>query len=365
MIKRILPLLLLSAPIYANHDIKLSAFGSFVYISDDIDNPIDSTDFSVLGVQASKQFGDFRAVAQVRIIGANDYEPELNWAFLEYAVDDTTLITVGRFITSFYEYSLSSYVGNSYIWTRPPTAVYGIDFDSIDGINLRKQFTFDEYFASFEVSYGERKEPFIVGGIRREGEVHDFIGVSMRLEDNHWTYRFNYTKSKLTYDTTFFSVLKYQDSSPPPTFLEQMDFVEDLVISSSFYVSYENDWVIEFELETMHVDETYLNRDFGYYVSIGYQFGTLIPYVLYTRAETKLSYTPDEFHTIDPRPFWGTAYKGFYEISELDYQSIGVGFRYDISTNFSMSTQVEYFESSIPKPDESKVIGSFSLDFTF
>lgn len=365
MIKRILPLLLLSTSAFAHHDIQLSGFGSFVYISDDIDNPIDSTDFSVLGVQATKQFGDLKAVVQVRSIGANDYEPELNWAFIEYSIDDTTFITAGRFITSFYEYSLSSYVGSSYIWTRPPAAVYGIDFDSIDGISLRKQFTFDEYFAAFEVSYGQRKEPFIVGGIRREGEVHDFMGFSMRLEDKYWTYRFNYTESNLTYDTPFFSALKYQDSDPPPAFFEQIDFVDDLIVSSSFYVSYEDDWVIEFEVEKMYVDETYLDSDFGYYISIGYQFDKFIPYMLYTKAKTELAYTPDEFRSIDPRPFWGAAYEVFYDIAELDYQSIGVGFRYDISNNFSISTQVEYYESKIPKPDEDKVIGSFSLDFTF
>lgn len=368
MIKRILPLLFLSAPALSSEaldDINISAFGSFVYISDDIDNPIGSTDFSVVGIQASKQFGDFKAVAQVRSIAANDWEPEINWAFLEYSIDDNTFITAGRFITSLYEYSLSSYVGNSYIWTRPPTAVYGIDFDSIDGISFRKQFSFDDYFASFEVSYGSRKEPFIVGGIKRDGEVHDFLGFSMRLEDRYWTYRFNSTYSNLTYDTPFFSVFKYHESGAPADFLEQMDFVDDMIISNSFYIGYENDWVIEFETEYMHVDETYLDKDFGAYLSIGYQFDKYIPYVLATRAVTEMKYTPEEFGERDPRPQWIQIYSGFYEIAELDYQSIGVGVRYDWSPNISVSAQVEYFESNIPKPEEDKVIGSFSIDFVF
>lgn len=346
-------------------DVKISGFGSFVYFSEDVENPISSTAFSAVGLQLQKTDERFRYVLQVRALDLADWEPEINWAFVEYKFNENTYISVGRFITSFYEHSQASYVGNSYSWTRPPTSVYGIDFDSIDGASIRKEYSSEDSYSAFEISVGRRSEPYVVGGIRRDGEVSKFIGLSARFESKYVTHRFSISQSWLTYDTPFFSQLRYQDSEPPEDFLSSLDYINEFTNSVSFYTSYEKDWVVELEGQMIFVDDAYVEEDYGYYLSVGYQFDRMMPYIIYTRARTKLSNNVEQFAEQDPREFWVAAYTQFFEIAELDYDSIGAGFRYDFSKNMSASFQVEYFDSKIPKPENNTIIGSLSIDFVF
>ncbi len=369
MLKLLIPLLLSSSHSFAQDtDFKFDAFASITYIDGDVENEIDDLDFSAVGFQIEKAYSDFRFVVQVHAVGITDWQPELNWAFVEYEYAEGSYITVGRFISSFYEYSQSSYIGHSYIWTKLPMSVYGIDFNSIDGLNLKQEFNVGDNYITFDLSVGQRNADYIVAGVEHAGGIENYLGFTTRIESDHWTYRFNYTQAKATHDSDLNYALRdtpfKQNVSYNPSQIDSLIFVDDKLQSVAAYIKYSNDWLIEAEIQRFIVNDAYLASDTGYYISIGYQFDKIIPYFLLTGSTTDLKYTVSEFNKMDPRlPVQGL-YSTFHDLAVVDYISYSIGARYDFNHHTSLSIQAGKadFNHDIGKDD---TIFSLSLNFLF
>lgn len=66
--------------------------------------------------------------------GREDYEVELEWAYVQYTLSENTTLNFGRLRTPFYHFSEVVDVGFSNHWIRVPDGVYSIPFNNWEGI---------------------------------------------------------------------------------------------------------------------------------------------------------------------------------------------------------------------------------------
>lgn len=91
---------------------------------------------SLFGIQVSAELGGgLSATAQLVGRGANDFEPEFEWAYLSYAVNDNWTIQAGKKRLPLFYYSDFYDVGYAYVWMRAPADNYTWQIFNYNGIN--------------------------------------------------------------------------------------------------------------------------------------------------------------------------------------------------------------------------------------
>ena len=134
---------LLAAPAIA--DVQINGFANLIAgmtLDDDesvydYNSDVSFDPASVFGLQVRGEISDkLSATAQVVGRGRDDYNADFEWAYMTYSLSNTTSISAGRIRLPLFKYSASLDVGYSYHWLTPPDAVYGIDFNNIDGVRV-------------------------------------------------------------------------------------------------------------------------------------------------------------------------------------------------------------------------------------
>lgn len=92
---------------------------------------------TVLGLQMRAPLSDkVSATGQMVSRGRDSYDVDMAWAYLSYEASEELTWRIGRFRTPFYLYSDYLEVSYAYHWISPPTDVYSLPADSIDGVDL-------------------------------------------------------------------------------------------------------------------------------------------------------------------------------------------------------------------------------------
>ncbi|GEM_PF-788163 len=93
---------------------------------------------SNFALQASASLTDsISAVAQVLALGANDFQPKFQWAYLKFQFNNIWALKVGRVNVPLYKFSDFLYLGQAYPWVTPPQSVYVTSpFTNADGLTL-------------------------------------------------------------------------------------------------------------------------------------------------------------------------------------------------------------------------------------
>lgn len=82
------------------------------------------------------------ATAQIVARGKDDYQPEMEWAFIGYEFNDTWRVNFGRIRIPLFKYSDYLDVGYAYHWTKVPHLIYAnVPISSFDGVNLMANYT--------------------------------------------------------------------------------------------------------------------------------------------------------------------------------------------------------------------------------
>ena len=98
------------------------------------------------GVQFSNQINDETAlVIQLTVDGANEYEPDISWAYLSYRLSPELSIQVGRKRLPLYYYSDFFDVGYAYYWIRPPADNYTWQISNYNGLSLLYDSSYQDW----------------------------------------------------------------------------------------------------------------------------------------------------------------------------------------------------------------------------
>jgi hypothetical protein len=199
----VLTVLVLTRPVAA--EVKLNGFGSIAigkvvdgeeFLADFPKTGIYDTDLSLdpdttLGLQLSSYFtDDFSLIAQLVVHGANDYDPEVDWLYLNYYLTPELSIQGGRKRLPLYYYSDYFDVGYAYYWIRPPPDVYTWQITNYNGASLLYEAAFGQWDTSINLYYGseDSEDNDLLGllfGASVDESWKNMIGVVGSMS-NHW-----------------------------------------------------------------------------------------------------------------------------------------------------------------------------------
>lgn len=116
---------------------------------------------SLVGIQISSQLNEkISATGQLLAQGRDNYSAEATWAYLTYELSQQTQFRMGRFRTPLFFYSDFLHVGYAQHWISPPEEVYGLPFDSVEGVDLNYSFSLGRTDAKFQMYFGSSRRDY-------------------------------------------------------------------------------------------------------------------------------------------------------------------------------------------------------------
>lgn len=316
---------------------------------------------SLMALQMGADLDDnLTATLQIMSRGRNDYEAEIEWAYLTYEINDELQISAGRIRPPFYRYSDFLDVRYSYNWITAPEHVYGVALSGYDGISILFNNSLGPIDSSLQIVGGTLDAEFESDPILLE----NFIGASWVGTWEWLTARASYVQSNITYPQSdiegvangleqlgagmlgigagFGQIAAAAPSSPlgqraalyassytdaGNSYLNTADkarIAKDKAPYTAFALAVDKgSLVIDTELINYEVQDGMLPETTAYYITTGWRFGKTIAYATYSRqkidAPTDVAFGPIDLSSVaasiagetllpsDPIPAFGDA----------------------------------------------------------
>lgn len=290
------------------------------------------------GLQIMADLGDGLSVtAQITGAGGEDYEAEIQWAYISYDLAPETTLSLGRQRIPFFFYSDYLDVAYAYHWIRPPVEAYSSPTSNYNGVQLLQQFSLGDWDGRVQLYGGNAAAE----AENREIETNNMIGVVGYIANDWLQLRATYLVSELWAEGSVSPEGDVQDRDNP---------VDTAFAGVAARAQLGNGFVVT-EYTLQHLDEPVgtnfgvANEDvIGWYVSAGYTFGSVTPHITY--AEKEDHYT-DEAYLIPNSPLFTTDQKRIRE-------TVTVGLRWDFHP--SAAFKAEYSTSSDESTAEEKAV---------
>jgi hypothetical protein len=302
----------LSASLSDNADVSLPSGSSTAHTIEQDDLYFDD---SLIGIQLDYAVTDnlsltLQAISS-RLIDDN-YSPSVEWAYLSYDFAQDTTIRLGKLQLPFLQGTELRYVGFSRLWVRPLVPTNGTGgFDSFNGAEIIKGISIGDYIVKFHGAYGiaDHRRDFIenddVKLISTQIEKTDFKLSLALLQARYDAYNLQHTR------------LFQANSILNMASLEAEKRLESYIINLGY----------------AYGDSEFLPEDEVSYLSLGYQMDRWTPYILL--QSQKVSYIPSP-----PPPPGAPPPPNPAKDGERTTDSISVGFRYDLSSHYSLKAQI-------------------------
>jgi hypothetical protein len=169
---------------YLTSAVMVTTDGGDAHYSGDI-NDDGSVQDTRLGLALSTQVDeDWRFAAQMKALGREKFNMELDWAYASYDVSDNTVLRFGKIKYPIGLYNEFVDIGYTYSWIRPPESFYNQD---VVGPNITR-VSYNGMGATF-TTYGKRSETSLdlfTGVVDVPvGRVNQLVGtkISFNMED--------------------------------------------------------------------------------------------------------------------------------------------------------------------------------------
>ncbi|MCV2883822.1 hypothetical protein OE749_03790 [Aestuariibacter sp. AA17] len=301
----------------------------------DEDDSISFSPESRLGIQMMGNISErFSATTQIMLRGANDYDPEIAWAYLTYNVSNEGTLQAGRLRVPVYHFSEYMDVGYAYPWIRIPSDTYSLDLINYNGARYSHNFYIGESTLGLTFSYGNQTndDDELMSYLfpeRIDRDFSDIIGIVANLDLGGIVLRSSYVEAEML-ETRHLSNFVAQNVLGLPDAI--------LYPSSTGLTDSDGNSLVAFDTEyDISFFDASVNATFGdlgifleynkykpfyksYFGSLTYTFGTVQAYVLYSKFDLDL---PWESH---------------------DTQSVGL--RWDFDTNVALKFDISKFDDT-------------------
>lgn len=336
----------------ANAEVRINGFANLISgmtSSDDslygYTDDISFSEESLFAIQISGDVNDkVTATGQLVARGEDDYDPDFEWAYLSYEVNDNTSVSAGRLRLPLFRYSSSLDVGYSYHWVNAPQSVYDVPFNNLDGVRV----DYSNYAGDWEYNL-----QFAFGTYENETETFSIEGKNTVVLSAEAVYDFFkirgvYGRSKSTLNLVDLEAVlaQLQPVLPPSLFnnLEQKDDTGEFV---GFGVEIDKfDWFVSAEITSVNTDDSFIREDIAYYVTAGMRVGKFTPSITYEVKESD-----DDFKFVDqisqlPAELQATLF-GIQTILDDDETAITLGVRYDHDTNIAFKADLSRYTDDL------------------
>ncbi len=254
---------------------------------------------SKFGLQITADvFEDMQAVAQVLATGADEnYDMDVEWAYLDYAVNDSFSLRGGKVKEPVYLISDYYEVGYAYPWIRPPEEVYGNNpINTIVGMEALFTKDFGGTTLIVQPYLGSNSEAVPGTGGAVMFDATNFYGLAIQVSSAAFTFQI----SSLSTDVSTVGYMTMGGPAPgdfttfPPTGnitvinaaaegeaeLSSIGFSFDIAnfVGYAEYVTRD----IEGSVEGLFPDQD------GWYVTFGYRAGKFLPHITVASVEADL-----------------------------------------------------------------------------
>ncbi|UTA49232.1 hypothetical protein L1F30_06740 [Simiduia sp. 21SJ11W-1] len=148
---------------------------------------------SKLALQASSNLGNGLSVtAQAMARGADDFNVEMEWAFVSYDFGDASRVNVGKLRIPFYQYSDFLDVGYAYPWIRPPESVYDLFFSTMEGVNVQFNGAMGSWDSGVQLVLGRTADELLVSGAESQADLRNLWGGAWTINNDWLTLRAAY-----------------------------------------------------------------------------------------------------------------------------------------------------------------------------
>jgi hypothetical protein len=242
------------------------------------------------GLQISSDIADnMSVVAQILGTGVNgNFNAIIEWAYIDYEINDTASIHVGKIKQPVYLVNDYVEVGYAYPWIRPPSEVYYLNnpLNTVNGLELLLQFPVGPGTLSFQPYIGSNRDDIPnAGGAFFEAE--NIYGLDIKYSGRGYTvHASNFQCEVKTFGQTS------QDTAAFDTVSIDLDGKGDCnVTAAGLNLDIEN-FVVYAEWTKRTTDET-LSRAFGdqdaWYTTFGYRFGKWMPHITFAAIDGEAS----------------------------------------------------------------------------
>ena len=273
----------------------------------------------------------------------------LEWANLKYKFTENLSIRIGRMRTPVFMYSDILNVSYSYTWVRLPQEVYStFPLPSYDGIELNYNFLLDEYFFSIKGVCGQTKTDIIVGYDEDTASKYtnkEYRGVTLDVSTDNFEFRMSYFLSNGSMEdkkvNEYLSALRkygFNDLADKYTIDNKKFEFFGLAMSYSF-----NNAFIVGEYTKIKSDSM-LGAVEGAYLSVGYNFNEITPYLIVAESSKKKADIENTIpKTLSYLPLQAATSKILRDAT-AGQKSKSIGVRYDFADNMALKLQYDYIE---------------------
>ena len=333
---------------HASAEIKFNGFGSVAvgsvvegeeFLADYPKTGIYDNDLSLdpdttLGLQLSSYFTDnFSLIAQIAVHGASDYDPDIDWLYLNYYLTPELSIQAGRKRLPLYYYSDYFDVGYAYYWIRPPPDVYTWQITNYNGASLLYETALGQWDTSLNFYFGSEESEdndllsLLFNGASVDETWKNMIGI-VGMMSHHW-FELRLTYMQGLIDRKISGVTVLND-------------VDQQFLGMSINLTFDNLLILsEFNNYRQPDNDVEYN---AYLLSFGYQIGELTPHI------TQSGFRQDV-----------TAFGG----DDEEHRTTSVGLRWDVVDNIAAKVQYDKVIDDgviVPVKGDSRSI-SFAVDF--
>lgn len=286
-------LALASSPVVA--EVNINGFASFVggRTTGDDENYRgyrDELEFdkeSLFAVQATSDMGDgLSAVVQILAKAEDDWDPEFEWAYMSWDINEQFNLKVGRLRIPFYFYSEYLDAAYTYHWIRPPLELYDLALSNYDGIS-----------ASYTLYTGDFEHKFMLGYGKRDDFIDDFeastyenmFAFNWDITYENYTIKLVHVIGDLTFrNQTIIDAGVLFGAAIPGYDLEHILIEEDETTYSA--IAFNADWedwflVTEYAQVNLERDNIFLQDDERFMFSFGKRWDKFTAHYTYSAAE--------------------------------------------------------------------------------
>ena len=320
-----------------------------------------------LGGQVNAQFNDqFSAVLQVVVERQEDnaWSPAIEWANLQYQLNDNLSLRLGRTVIAAFMVSDTRLVGYANPWIRGPQELYQIvPITNIDGLDVIYEQDHGNWSNSLQLTYGQTDQDIIQSG---ELQAKNVLIVSSALTYDYATFRLAYISADadlgIPESDTLFTA--YDDLGEALALIpEQEDAAAQAsAMSGRYAVNHApvevysaglrlepGNWL--FMAEWARITEANaLSKADAWYTTLGYRFNAVTPYLTLAEVNGDTPQEPGVNTSGMPAPLatatdaLNNGLNQFLSQASHAQKSITLGIRWDFISNAALKLQYQHIK---------------------
>jgi hypothetical protein len=303
----------------------------------------------------------------------NSWDPEVEWAFLQYDFTPNLSLRAGRVLLPLYMFSEYRKIGFALPWVRPPAGFYSVPINNTDGLAILYQHHIGELNYKFYGLYGQddSKSPGGTVSKAREG-----LTLSNTFDYKDATFRLAYSRVKLTIEDLDDLFAIYRSFGPEGEAIYDEFKVRDREYSVLALGGWYDPgkWFVGGEWSRAYT-ETFIQPGNSWYVTGGYRYKEFTPYLIY--SESRLSH--GSIPQLSGPPFMVAGLNNLLGeiLRPINQSTVTVGTRWDFAEHAAFKVQLDHIKTennsngnfinvqpNFDRGDSVNIL-SFTVDFVF